>query len=302
MIKVSKKFSSLFLAAVFLCTACDENIVPATPPAETSSTITATSQLGAIPFDKGGSHLPYVLGSTSAKYGYYLYRPWNYSNVKNLYPLLIFLHGKGEKGDGTKSLAVLNRVLNTGIPRLIKDKKWNQKNPMLVVSPQYHGNTGNLNNWGGGNPNNIKEFIEYMITHYRVDKSRIYITGLSFGGNGIYDYLTLLDDGSNYIAAAAPVAAYGPWGGVSKCRNTPIWTFVGGNDGINVSTTINFVKKYNAQIPAPRYKAKVSVFKGAGHDVWTRTYTGAGIGTADPAYNPFDQSLFDWMYSYKRPL
>lgn len=294
----------LFMLTILLCASCSEEMISPEITSGSTTTIavpTTGATVNGLPFDKGGSHLPYVLGSTSAQYGYYLYRPWNYSNVKDLYPLLIFLHGKGEKGDGTNSLAVLNRVLNTGIPKLIKDKKWKPTNPMLVVSPQYFGNTGNLNNWGGGKPLALKTFIEYMISHYRVDPKRIYLTGLSFGGNGIYDYLTQQDDATSYIAAAAPIAAYGAPAGFAKSNDTPIWTFVGANDGINVTMSKNFVTKYNAQIPAPRYKAKISVFPNAGHDVWTRTYSGSGMGTADPLYNPFNQALTDWMYLHKRP-
>ncbi len=301
--KVRNHYILFLVTALFCVTACDEGIVSPSISTETNNAVIQSTQpaISTIPYDKGGSHIPYVLGSTSAQYGYYLYRPWNYSYVKDLYPLLIFLHGKGEKGDGSNSLSVLNRVLNTGIPRIIKDGKWRPTHPMLVVSPQYHGNTGNLNNWGGGNCKNLKTFIEYMIRHYRVDPKRIYLTGLSFGGNGIWDYLTMEDDATSYIAAAAPVAAYGPRGGLFKFNNTPVWTFVGGSDGINFTTSVNTIKLYNAQAPLPQYKAKISTFIGAGHDVWTRTYTGSGMGTADPKYSAFDQSLFDWMYQYQRP-
>ena len=172
---------------------------------------------------------------------------------------------------------------------------------MLVVSPQYYGTTGVLTSWGGGKPTALKEFIEYMISHYRVDPKRIYLTGLSYGGNGIWDYLAQQDDATSYIAAAAPIAAWGAKYGYAKCKNTPIWSFVGENDVNNFKATVKFVNNYNAQIPAPKYKAKISSYKNVGHNAWTRTYDGTGMGTANPLYSPFNMSLYDWMYQYKRP-
>ncbi|MEO7990033.1 MAG: hypothetical protein ABI663_10855 [Chryseolinea sp.] len=303
--KILKVKPVLFMLTILLCAACTEEIIsPEITAGSTTTTATPTTlatDINGFPIDIGGSHTPYVLGSTEAKYGYYLYRPYNYSFTTLKYPLLIFLHGKAERGDGTSSLTVLNRVLNTGIPRMIKDGKWKITNPMLVVSPQFYGTTGNLNNWGGGNVLNLKTFIEYMISHYRVDPKRIYLTGLSHGGNGVFDYLTMQDDATSYIAAAAPVAAYGPQGGLWRCNETPVWSFVGESDVTNFNTTKSFTTKYNAQVPAPLYQAKLSAFKNAGHDVWTRTYNGTGIGTADPVFNPFNQALFDWMYLHKRP-
>jgi predicted peptidase len=171
---------------------------------------------------------------------------------------------------------------------------------MMVVTPQYYGTTGNLNNWGGGDPSNLKKFIEYMISKYRINPSRIYLTGLSHGGNGVYDYISMVDDAESHIAAAAPVASYGARSGFNKSNETPIWTFAGELDATNFATSKNFVTKYNAQVPAPLFKAKISGYVGVGHDCWTRTYDGTGIGTSDPLYDLFNQSLYDWFFKYKR--
>lgn len=302
----------MFIAATLVgLTACEDATEPvvssddSTPALVVEDTDVSvagsnTSELAALPKDTGGSHKPYVLWSTAAKFGYYLYTPGGYSSTTAKYPLLIFLHGKSERGDGSSSLTVLNRVLNTGVPKQIKDGKWKTTYPMMVVSPQFYGTTGNPNNWGGGDPSHLKNFISYMVTHYRVDPKRIYLTGLSHGGNGVYDYISMTDDASNYIAAAAPVASYGAGSGFSKAKRTPIWTFVGALDATNFKTSQSFVTKYNAQVPAPTYKAKFTDFLNAGHDVWTRTYSGSGIGTANPAHDPFNQSLYDWFFKYKR--
>jgi predicted peptidase len=258
--------------------------------------------LNALPEDTGGTHTPFVLGSTDAALGYYVYLPGEYEGAGKgqSYPLLIFLHGKTERGDGTSTPSVLNKVLNNGIPKLIKDGKWDPAYPMIVVSPQFHGTVGNANNWGGGDPSHLKNFIKYMVDHYRVNTTRIYLTGMSHGGNGVYDYISSEPDATSYLAAAVPVAAYGAGKGYDKSKHTPIWAFVGDQDATNYATTKTFITTFNAQVPAPQYKAKLTLFNQAGHDVWTRTYSGAGIGTASEQFDAFDESVYDWMFKYKR--
>lgn len=262
-----------------------------------------SNELEDLPEDTGGTHTAKLLGSTTAKFGYYEYLPGGYDANTNEYPVLVFLHGGGEKGDGSNTASVLNKVLANGPPKLIKAGTWNPKFPMIVISPQYHSQAGdkNPNNWGGGNPEHLQKFIEYLIATYRVNESRIYLTGLSYGGNGTYDYLTgAIDDTQSHIAAAAPIAGYGAPAGFAKSKNTPIWSLIGEKDG-SIAQAYNFTTKYNAQSPAPKYVAKLTVFKDAGHDVWTRVYSGSGIGTAtDTDYNPFDQALYDWFFEHKR--
>lgn len=253
--------------------------------------------LASLPPDTGGTHMAVPLGTSAAAYGYYVYLPGGYSSTTAEYPVLIFLHGQGQRGDGTSTL---NKVLDLGIPKLIKDGNWHPTHPMIVVSPQYPTDgPGNVNNWGGGTSSRIKGFIEHVMATYRVNPKRIYLTGLSHGGNGVFDYLAQQVDTNNYLAAAAPVACWGA-SSVDESRHTPIWVFVGANDGQNATTSKNFVMNYNAQTPAPTYRAKLTVYPGAGHDVWTRTYGLSGLNTGDPMYDVYDTSLFDWMLQYKR--
>jgi len=258
------------------------------------------ASLTELPQDTGGVHLAKLIGTTSANYGYYVYLPSGYEKSSINYPVLIFLHGKGERGNGSNNPDVLAKVLRNGPPKMIEKNNWNPTYPMVVISPQYHGNEGDLNNWGAGDPQNLRKFIKYTINNYKINKKRIYLTGLSHGGNGVYDYLTRLEDSISYIAAAAPVSAYGKKSGMNKSRNTPIWVFVGDKDEVNMATSKEFVKKYNEQEPGPIHKAKITIYNDVGHNAWTRTYNGEGMGTADNKYDPFDMSLYDWMFQFER--
>jgi predicted peptidase len=260
-----------------------------------------SDDLESLPEDTGGTHTAKVVGSTSADFGYYVYLPAGYEKGTHSYPLLIFLHGKSERGNGSNDASVLAKVTSAGPPKLIKDKKWNPKYPMVVVSPQYHPMDGDKtdNNWGGGNPEHLKKFIEHVIATYRVNTKRIYLTGMSHGGNGVYDYIASVDESVSHIAAAAPVAAWGASGGYAKSKSIPIWVFVGENDP-NFTPSKNFVTNYNKQSPPPAHKAKLSVYPGMGHSGWNETYSGSGIGKVSAEYDPFDVSLYEWMLRYKR--
>jgi len=269
--------------------------------------------LDALPNDTGGVHTAVLFDSNnadSADYSYYVYTPSGYVDDSLSYPALIFLHGKGERGNGTSSISQLSKVLRHGPPKLINadlgkplaDRVWRPSYPVLVFSPQYHGTTGNANNWGAGDPNRLKTYIEYVLQNYRVDPSRIYLTGLSHGGNGVYDYLTRLSDSQSLIAAAAPIAAFGTPNGVNKSANTPVWAFVGSEDNTNERQTIRFFDAYNSQTPPPRVPARLTIFDGGRHDVWTRIYNGVGSddGETFETYSPFDMNLMDWFFQYQR--
>ena len=260
---------------------------------------TAMEELTSLPPDTGGMHTPHPLGTTSAAFGYYAYVPGGYSETSADYPLIVFLHGQGERGDG---VGQLNRVLNQGLPRLIERDMFDPAYPVIVASPQFYplDRMGNENNWGELEPSHVRGFIEHMIATYRINTHRIYLTGLSHGGNGVFDYLMLQDDATSYVAAAAPIAAWGPGRNFARANDTPIWVFVGSADGGNFTSSRNFATGYNAQVPAPAFRARFTVYAGAGHDVWTRTYNLTGMGMADPMYDAYDVPLYDWFFSHRR--
>jgi poly(3-hydroxybutyrate) depolymerase len=242
---------------------------------------------------EGGYHQPHMLGSTQSPYGYYFFTPQSAVDSKEEYPLLIFLHGSGQIGNSQTNPLELDKVLATGLSRLITKGTWNPSVKMLVATPQCHGT------WW--NRTMIKEFIEYLMkTYKKVDQSRIYLTGLSMGGYATFDYLGKYGNES-YIAAAVPICGSGVFGepATFNLSKIPLWVFHGEADQ---TVTPDYSK---AIVPAinvlnPPVKAKLTLYPGVGHDSWTMTYGGSGMGKENHAYDRFNQDIYSWMNQYEK--
>ena len=244
-------------------------------------------KLSLLPPDTGGKHKAYPLGSTEAYYGYYSYIP---SELGPEYPLLIFLHGVGEKGNSEKNPKILNYVLRNGPPLLIEKREWHPNYPMIVISPQTHD--------GRWNAIKIHEFIRYLIQTYDVNQKRIYLSGLSMGAFGTFNYLTYSAERS-YVAAAIPICGGGNTTKVEKMIHIPIWAFHGETDPIvNVSRSIDMVKAIN--VLNPSLKAKLTIFPKVGHNSWTMTYNGKGMNKESKAYDPYDMNIYDWLFLHEK--
>ena len=134
--------------------------------------------------------------------GFYEYTPTNYNaNPTTKYPLIIFLHGIGERGNGTSELP---NVLGQGIPKYISQGStmtfyWNgQWETFLVLSPQLSRNYGDWQNFY------VDEMLNYAKANLRIDTNRIYLTGLSLGGGGVWRYASSSLANARKFAAIAP--------------------------------------------------------------------------------------------------
>src|SRR5882757_3487669 len=174
--------------------------------------------LDALPEDTGGTHTAKVLGSDASPYGYYLYTPSGYTSDGPRFPLVIFLHGSGERGNSQENAANLDMILSNGPPKLVHQGNWDPEYPMMVASPQCHDDWWN---W-----EKVHNFIKFVRTNYQVDTTRIYLTGLSMGGYGVWDQLISFGEDS-YVAAAVPVAGSGTVSAAfaTKAGEVPIWAF-----------------------------------------------------------------------------
>ena len=183
------------------------------------------------------------------------------------FPLLLFLHGAGERGDDPEKVKVHGPPKFCANPE--KAKTWK----FITVSPQVKGNRF----WS---PAQLRLLIEKICAEQPVDKSRVYVTGLSMGGFGTWG---LVANSPDLIAAAAPLCGGYRLEFAPKMTDTPIWAFHGTADGaVKFEYFRNLVDKLR-ELDAK--EIKFTIYPGANHDVWTRTYD-----------NP---KLYEWFLEHK---
>lgn len=231
-------------------------------------------------------HTARPLGSTAANRGYYEYLPPGYGDGAKR-PLLVFFHGIGENGDGTTELA---KVLKAGPPKLIDNDSWLGSYSFIVLSPQHPGS-------GCFGANEIRTFLTYAVKSYDVDLQRVYLTGLSCGGIGLWNYLGSYKN--ELAAAAVPIAGNGTsaWNKAGcDLGLVPIWAFHGDADGkVNVSGTNTPVDNLLTCPAPPRGEVKKTIYPGVGHDSWTRTYAWPGLPKSA------GHDIYAWMLSKSNP-
>jgi len=195
--------------------------------------------------------------------GYYEYLPPHYGNGA-LYPLLVFRHGVGENGNGVSEL---DKVLAHGPPKLIEADEWPEARNFVVLSVQHPGS-------GCPSSQEMDDFFTFALDSYDIDPKRVYLTGLSCGAIGSWNYL---GDHLNEDIAAAVLICGDARGAFTKAQcdlgKVPIWAFHGDQD---MSVTID-----KAQVPIESLEEctspapvdlKFTVYPGVPHDSWTMTY------------------------------
>lgn len=236
-----------------------------------------------------GVQKPFFLNGTNAAYAFFLYTPTEYDGSSDdKYPLLVHLHGAGARGDGMSD-AAMNLITFDGPPTLINSNRWKPSSPMIVVAPQ------SAQLW---TPNKLHDFIDYLILNLKIDPARIYMTGFSMGGRGIFDYVTEKGDDA-HTTAVVPIAGWSIVNDGKPFKNVALWAFHGDSDpSVNVNGSINMVNAINSSSPIE--KAKLTIFPGVAHNSWERVYNGSGMNTEDLGYDPFDLSIYDWMLQHKK--
>lgn len=196
-------------------------------------------------------------------YHYLVYTPENYDSVgsKN-WPLIIYLHGKSAGGNN------LNKVRRYGIPFFI-DR--GMKFKAIVVSPQCPaGKNWTSERW-------FEPFYKELCAKYRIDSTRIYLTGMSMGGFGTWD---LGIKYPNRFATLMPLCGGGKPQEVCAIKDVPIWVFHGDRDAkVPIRRSDEMVTALRKCGGNPKY----TVLKGKGHDIHRQF--------ADP-------SLYEWMMQY----
>lgn len=231
--------------------------------------------------------------------------PTNYNVSTETYPLIIFLHGAGEDGDG---IAGLSQLISTALPKFIADG-WNPTavNPLtgetkqfIVVSPQ----APESSNWSYSYTH-VRWILANVKSRYRVDPHRVYITGLSAGGGGAWSCIASSDPAfTKGIAGVVTVSSVGvsAGGGVSsanlkyatKDHNVKAWTICGTADGGSWNLALTYANLCNELNPTP-LTIRTGI-TGASHNstAWNTTY--------DPNWrgNTYGLNMYEWMLQYSQ--
>jgi dienelactone hydrolase len=238
-------------------------------------------------FSLTASHAQQVFKTTSPSViGYLEYVPQDYNANSNKYPVVIFLHGIGERGANSTDPAVIGGTIQSvaklGPPMYVKN---GTQFPFILISPQLK------NNYGTWPSSYVMEVINYVKTYLRIDERRIYLTGLSLGGGGAW---VAAQDYPELFAAIAPVC--GGYNSTSKAcgiasENLPVWAFHGDIDGVvPMSRTVNMVNAINACTPTPNPLAKLTIYPGVGHSAWNNAYK-----IDNSVHNP---NVYQWIQSF----
>jgi len=194
---------------------------------------------------------------------YLLSLPEKYES-KESWPVLLFLHGAGERGDD------LELVKKHGPPKLIEAGK---KFPFIVVSPQCP-----KDRWW--EPIELVALLDEIESKYKVDPDRIYVTGLSMGGFGTW---RLAFYAPERLAAIAPICGGGEIYWAKRFAHLPVWVFHGAKDkGVPLERSEEMVEALKKNGGNPRF----TIYPEAEHDSWTETYD-----------NP---KFYEWLLEQKR--
>ena len=209
----------------------------------------------------------YPVGSGASPLPYLEYLPPGYGDGTPR-PLLVFLHGVDEAADGSE--ASLGRILELGIPRMIAAGSWPSERPFVILMPQEPVAKSGRCDFGP----EIGRFLDFAVDRYEIDKTRIYLTGISCGAIGIWDYLATTT--ADTVAAAVPISGHPEWAmDKAGCAvaHVPIWVFHGARDD---TVPVGFVedlidKLRGCRDPRPN-ELELAIYPDADHDAWTRTY------------------------------
>ncbi len=219
---------------------------------------------------------------TPSNIAYLEYLPKDYGSNNQNYPVVIFLHGIGERGSNSNDHEVLKTsvqdVAKVGLAQYIK---YGTHYPFIVISPQLKSSYGT---WPA---NYVMDVLNHVKKYLRIDQQRIYITGLSLGGFGTWTTLAAYPD---EFAAAVPICSGG--NAINQActiasKNIPLWAFHDTEDWVvSYGITTSMINAVNACTPKPSPLAKTTLYTGLGHGIWDKVY--------------LETNALDWMLSFKK--
>jgi len=215
---------------------------------------------------------------------YRLLRPKDY-DPKQEYPLVLFLHGAGERGKDNQ------RQLAHGAKLFVKPENM-EKFACFVIAPQCPDGKQWVDTPWGNNAHVMPEkpsdpmrlalsLIDDLKKEYRINAKRVYVSGLSMGGFGAWD---CIQRNPAVFAAAIPVCGGADETKAAVITKIPVWNFHGDKDGvvktIRSRNIIDAIKRGGGD---PKY----TEYKDVGHDAWNKAYNEPG--------------LLEWLFKQQKP-
>ena len=211
----------------------------------------------------------------------YYQRLWPDADTFRKYPLVIFLHGSGERGNDNVA------QLKWGVPNFATDRNM-KLHPCIVIAPQCPPGLTWSNTKSGPNyeltlqpaPSKpmqlLIELIQQAKKNYPVDTSRIYITGLSMGGYGTFD---AVERNPGLFAAAVPVCGGGDTARAATIAKIPMWIFGGADDpAVSPVYSINMA----AALRKAGARPGLTIYPEVGHFSWIEAYS--------------DEMMMEWLF------
>lgn len=217
------------------------------------------------------------------KLPYRMLRPKNYDESKS-YPLVLFYHGAGERGSDN------SRQLVHGMADFASDRA-RDKYPCFVIAPQCPEAVQWVDTpWTAEahimpakptEPMRLSlELTEALAKEFSIDKQRLYVTGLSMGGFGVWDAMQRRPD---LFAAAISICGGGDLNLAKQIAHIPVWAFHGADDpAVKPKRSRDMIAALKAAGGNPRY----TEYPNTGHNSWTATYA--------------NREVHEWLFAQRK--
>lgn len=200
----------------------------------------------------------------AGSYNYLLFLPKRYTQTQEKWPVILFLHGAGERGSN------LDDVKRHGIAKIVEE---HPDFPFITISPQCpRGQYWSVMR--------LSALLDEAIATYQIDLNRVYLTGMSMGGYGTW-YLAAAQP--QRFAAIVPVCGGGNPDAAYKLKALPVWVFHGARDTV---VPLSESEEMVAALQACSGNVRFTVYPEAGHDSWTQTYN--------------KSELYDWFLQHRQ--
>lgn len=195
---------------------------------------------------------------------YLVYQPPGFASEPR--PLLLFLHGVGERGSD------VTRVATHGVPQLLERGK---NFPFLIVSPQCPEDR----TWDELT-DGLLDLLDTVVASLRADPARLYLTGISMGAFGAWKLAAAAPD---RFAALVPICGGADEAWVPCLAGLPTWVFHGALDPVvPVQTSQRMVQA----LEAAHAPVKLTIYDDLAHACWERAYR--------------EPELYDWLLAQRR--